>query len=88
MGLWPRWEEIHNCLLCVGKDKDGLNLSLDPSKLWQVRYHYASCYFDSGVYMDLGGSYLPGDQNSNEDGSARDVLGREVNTDVWKMAAP
>jgi len=74
----PFREEIHNCLLCVGKDKDGLNLSLDPSKLWQVRYHYASCYFDSGVYMDLGGSYLPGDQNSNEDGSARDVLGREV----------
>ena len=27
--------------------------------------------------MDLGGSYLPGDQNSNEDGSTRDVLGRE-----------
>jgi len=74
----PSREEIHNCLLCVGKDKDGLNLSLDPSKLWAVRYHYASCYFDSGVYMDLGGSYLPGDQNSNEDGSARDVLGREV----------
>ena len=74
----PSREEIHNCLLCVGKDKDGLNLSLDPSKLWQVRYHYASCYFDSGVYMDLGGSYLPGDQNSNEDGSARDVLGRAL----------
>ena len=74
----PFREEIHNCLLCVGKDKDGLNLSLDPSKLWTVRYHYASCYFDSGVYHTLGGSYLPGEQNSNEDGSARDVLGREV----------
>ena len=36
------------------------------------------CYFDSGIYASLGGSYLPGDQNSNEDGSARDVLGREV----------
>ena len=74
----PFREEIHNCLLCVGKDKDGLNLSLDPNKLWTVRYHYASCYFDSGVYQTLGGSYLPGEQNSNEDGSARDVLGREV----------
>ena len=73
----PLPSRIH-CLLCVGKDKDGLNLSLDPSKLWQVRYHYASCYFDTGVYQSLGGSYLPGDQNSNEDGSARDVLGREV----------
>ena len=112
-GEGPRWgglvldnlplpfrEEIHNCLLCAGKDKDGLNLSLDPRKLWQVkvynksfysilisrkiprhppitffsknflqklvhlpylqvRYYYASCYFDSGVYMSLGGSYLP-----------------------------
>ena len=28
--------------------------------------------------MTLGGSYLPGDQNSNEDGTARDVLGKEV----------
>jgi len=74
----PFREEIHNCLLCAGKDKDGLNLSLDPGKLWAVRYHYASCYFDTGVYQSLGGSYLPGDQNSNEDGSARDVLGREV----------
>ena len=61
----------------------------------QVRYYYASCYFDSGVYMSLGGSYLPDlvccaseilklqslklrNQNTNEDGSARDVLGREV----------
>ena len=25
----------------------------------QVIYYYASCYFDSGVYMSLGGSYLP-----------------------------
>ena len=74
----PNREEIHNCLVCDGRDRDGLNLSLDPSKLWQVRYHYSSCYFDSGIYASLGGSYLPGDQNSNEDGSARDVLGREV----------
>ena len=74
----PFREEIHNCLLCAGKDKDGLNLSLDPGKLWNVRYHYAACYFDTGVYQSLGGSYLPGDQNSNEDGSARDVMGREV----------
>ena len=28
-----RREDINNCLLCVGKDKNGLNLSLDPSKL-------------------------------------------------------
>ena len=96
----PSEKRSNNCLLCAGKDKDGLNLSLDPRKLWQVkvynksfysiligrkilrhppitffsknflqklvhlpywqvRYYYASCYFDSGVYMSLGGSYLP-----------------------------
>ena len=76
----PSMEEIHNCILCQdSKDnKDGKNLSLDPTKLWAIRYHYASCYFESGIYMTLGGSYLPGDQNSNEDGTARDVLGKEV----------
>ena len=74
----PNVEEIHNCLLCSGKDRDGINLSLDPLKLWAIRYHYASCYFDTGVYLQLGGDYLPDEQNSNVDGTARDLLGREV----------
>ena len=56
-GEGPRWgglvldnlplpfrEEIHNCLLCAGKDKDGLNLSLDPRKLWQVKVYNKSFY--------------------------------------------
>ena len=76
--LDPTVEEIHNCLLCAGKDRDGINLSLDPTKLWAVRYHYASCYFDTGVYLKLGGDYLPGEQNSNPDGTGKDLLGREV----------
>ena len=74
----PYRVEIHDCLLCLGKDKAGLNLSLDPKELWRVRYHYAVCYFDSGVYQSLGGPYLPGGQNMNEDGNAKDLLGREV----------
>ena len=74
----PTVEEIHNCLLCSGKGRDGLNLSLDPSKLWGIRYHYASCFFDTGVYLKLGGAYLPGEENSNADGTAKDLLGREV----------
>ena len=53
-------------------------MSLDPSKLWAIRYHYACCFFDTGIYRSLGGSYLPGEQNSNEDGTAKDVLGMEV----------
>ena len=36
------------------------------------------CFFDTGVYLKLGSNYLPGEQNSNEDGSARDMLGKEV----------
>ena len=34
-------EEIHTCELCGGKDRDGRDLSLDPNKLWSVRYHYS-----------------------------------------------
>ena len=33
----PSVEEIHNCILCGGKDRDGINLSLDPTKLWAIR---------------------------------------------------
>ena len=75
----PHIEEIHNCLICEGKDRDGLNLSLDPNKLWAIRYHYASCFFDSGIYLTLGGAYLPGEENVKEDGKTpRDMLGQEV----------
>ena len=72
----PSREEIHNCLLCSGKD--GKNLSLDRSKLFLVRYHYAGCFFDNGALLTLGGSYLPGSHNSNKDGSARDLMGQDV----------
>ena len=72
----PSREEIHNCLLC--SDKDGKNLSLDPIKLVFVRSHYAGHFFDSGALLTLGGSYLPGSHNRNKDGSARDVMGRDV----------
>ena len=68
----PIREELHNCLIC------GVNMSLDPSKLKTVRHHYAKCYFDRGVFANLGGPYLPGEHNRNEDGSVRDLLGRNV----------
>ena len=41
-------------------------------------YHYASCFFDSGVYLTLGGPYLPGEQNVKEDGTPKDMLGQQV----------
>ena len=72
----PSREEIHNCLLC--SDQDGKNLSLDRSKLFLVRYHYAGCFFDNGALLTLGGSYLPGSHNSNKDGSVRDLMGQDV----------
>jgi len=68
-------EEVHSCLLCNGKDKEGTELSFDPNKLWQTRYHYASCYYRSGVYYSL---YPPGKDNTGEDGEPRDVIGKEV----------
>jgi len=68
-------EEIHTCLLCKGKDKEGLNLSFAGYKLCQTRYHYASCYYDSGVYLDL---YSPGKANRDEEGKVIDVMGRRV----------
>jgi len=67
-------EEIHTCLICGGKDREGRDLSLDPNKLWSVRYHYAGCYFDTGVYLKL---YPPGEANM-EEGRVKDALGKEV----------
>jgi len=68
-------EEMHTCLICGGEDKSGRNLSMEKSKMVSTRYHYASCYYDEGVYYS---KYPPGDQNSTEDGQPRDILGREV----------
>merc|ERR1719154_582001 len=68
-------EVMHTCLICQGEDKEGKNLSFDPDKIYSTRYHYASCYYDQGVYVAM---YPPGAQNTNEEGGPRDVLGREV----------
>ena len=29
-------KEVYSCLLCNGKDKEGTELSFDPSNLWQT----------------------------------------------------
>ena len=44
-------ERVHTCLICQGSDKDGLNLSFKKEKLYQTRYHYASCLYDSGNFI-------------------------------------
>ena len=69
------WERIHTCIICNGVDKDGKNMSFKKEKLHATRYHYAACLYDSGVYFEM---YPPGEENSNDDGSPRDALGREV----------
>ena len=72
-------EEMHTCLLCGGKDKDGskdgLNMSLKKEKMVAARYHYASCFYDTGAYLAL---YSPGEQNMDGNGQAKDVMGRDV----------
>ena len=44
-------EEVHVCLVCNGENKEGKNLSFDRSKVSSLRYHYACCLYDTGVYL-------------------------------------
>ena len=39
------------------------------------RYHYASCYYKSGIYL---AKYPPGEQNMDNEGNPRDILGRDI----------
>ena len=58
-----RVEELHTCLICKGEDKEGKALSLDKEKIFQTRYHYASCFYDTGVYFT---KYPPGQSVIND----------------------
>jgi len=69
------YEELHVCFICDGEDKEGKNLSFSADKVYQTRYHYAACIYDTGLYVEL---YPPGKQNMSSDGKPRDILGREV----------
>eukprot|EP00092_Neocalanus_flemingeri_P007412 GFUD01008004.1.p1 GENE.GFUD01008004.1~~GFUD01008004.1.p1 ORF type:complete len:555 (+),score=150.79 GFUD01008004.1:62-1666(+) len=68
-------EEVQTCLLCNGETKEAKNLSFAGEKRLQLRYHYASCYYESGVYL---AKYPPGEQNMDQEGQPRDVLGRDI----------
>lgn len=70
-------EEIHCCLICEGATgKDAKNLSFNKEKLNSLRYHYADCYYDTGVYL---AKYPPGPENTDEEtGQPLDVLGRTM----------
>ena len=72
-------EEFHTCLVCHGvDDKEGLALSMDRDNISHLRYHYAGCFYQKGVYYSL---YSPETENMLEDGSPRDHLGKEVKYD-------
>ena len=62
-GLLPIVEEIHTCLLCGGKDKQGLNLSFsDPSQIWSARYPILNFIFHDETYNRqplLSGTTMP-----------------------------
>ena len=68
-------EEVHVCLLCRGEMRDGKNLSFDKAKIKSLKYHYASCYYDTGVYKS---KYAPGEDNQDENGDPLDHLGSRV----------
>ena len=67
-------EEFHRCLLCEGKEKEGQKLLLDSMDTRLVKYHYATCFFPTGVYINL---YPPGKVNM-VGSMVRDLIGQEV----------
>jgi len=72
-----QFEETHCCLLCQGATgKDAKNLSFKKEKLNSFKYHYADCYYETGVYLER---YPPGEENTDpETGKPLDVLGKTM----------
>jgi len=68
-------EEVHTCILCKGFERDGNNLIFSGDSAFSARYHYASCFYNEGVYFE---KYPPGPENSSSDGKPLDALGKEV----------
>ena len=72
-----QWEEVHQCKLCHGEGegkKEGKSLSFNPEKILSLRYHYASCYYDTGIYFE---KYPLAPENMDKDGKPIDHLGRD-----------
>jgi len=68
-------EELHTCLICEGETKDGRDLSFQGMKRAGLRYHYASCLYDSNIYL---AKYPPGEANQDAEGQVKDVMGAEM----------
>ena len=67
-------EELHTCLLCEGREKEGEKLLLDSRDFRLLKYHYASCYFPTGVYLNL----YPAGKVNMVGSVVRDLFGQEV----------
>ena len=67
-------EEVHCCFLCKGSSGiDAMNLSFKKEKINSMMYHYAKCYYDTGIYFEM---YPPGPENTDEEsGQPIDSLG-------------
>jgi len=61
-------DRVHNCVLC--NDKDGRSMNLG-SGLWDIKYHYAVCYYNAGAMFDI---VDPGAENKAEQGVVDEVL--------------
>ena len=51
----PRIDRVHNCIVCGGQgkaNKEGRNLNMGEG-LQDMKYHYAVCYYNQGVFRDL-----------------------------------
>ena len=70
-----RVEELHTCLICEGETKEGRDLSFQGAKRAGLRYHYASCLYDSNVYL---AKYPPGEANQDSQGKVKDEMGAEM----------
>jgi len=68
-------EEMHTCIICQGEDKEGRSMSFLGTKLFFLRYHYAACFYEEGIYK---GRYPPGPTNTTDKGDPIDELGHDV----------
>jgi len=68
-------EELHTCLICEGETKEGRDLSFQGIKRAGLRYHYASCLYDTNVYL---AKYPPGESNRDKEGQVKDTMGAEM----------
>ena len=64
-----------SCLICEGETNDGRDLCFQGMKRAGLRYHYASCLYDTNVYL---AKYPPGETKQDSQGQVKDVMGAKM----------